>query len=121
VILVDTSMWVDHLRRPDDDLKALLEKGLVCVHPVVTGELALGSIRDRQEFLTLLDALARTRVATEADVRHLVEARRLHGRGLGYGDAHLLASTLITPDCRLWTRDEALGAAAAELGVGVRR
>jgi predicted nucleic acid-binding protein len=120
MILVDTSVWIDHLHRTVVGLSDLLVDGLVVGHPAVVGELALGSLRDRGTVLTLLDRLPRAQAATETEVRHLVEERALWGRGLGLVDAHLLASTLITPDCRLWSRDKRLRAAADQLGVGSR-
>jgi predicted nucleic acid-binding protein len=117
VILVDTSVWIDHLHRAERHLVELLEQAQVLVHPVVVAEIALGSVRDRATVLSLLDALPSSRPATDPEVRRLVDERALWGRGLGFGDAHLLASTLITPGGRLWTRDKRPRAAAAELGV----
>ena len=84
---------------------------------MVLGELALGTLADRSGFLRLLGHLPPPRVASHAEVLHLVESRRLYGRGLALVDAHLLAATLLTPGVRLWTRDRALRAAAEELDV----
>jgi len=117
VILVDTSVWIDHLHRADRDLAAALQADQVVRHPAVAGELALGSIATRSEFLEALDGLPCVRIAHDHEVRGLVEARRLWGRGLCWTDVHMLASTLVTPDCRLWTRDKRLRLAAVELGV----
>ena len=119
MILVDTSIWVDHLRRGDARLVGLLERSEVLTHSMVVGELALGSIRPREVLLDSLDALPRAVEASSAEVRHLIESRRLHGRGIGLVDAHLLASVLLTPASRLWTRDRRLGAVARELDLHV--
>jgi len=118
VILVDTSVWIDHLHRHDAELARLLEAVQVCVHPMVIGELALGSLRNRDGVLALLRALPSAVVATHDETMALVDARQLHGRGLGLVDAHLLASVLLTPDARLLTRDRRLAATAGALGIG---
>lgn len=118
MILADTSVWVDHLRANDEGLSALLETGGVVCHPFVVAEIALGSLRDRATVLGLLDGLPAPPVATPGEVRALIEARRLHGRGIGFVDASLLASCLLVPGTGLWTRDRRLGAAAASLGLG---
>ena len=101
---------------PDEQLAQALGRGEVARHSAVVGELALGSIATRSAFLRALDGLESVTVARDQDVRNLVEQRRLFGRGLGWVDAHLLASTLITPGCRLWTRDKRLALIAAEVG-----
>jgi predicted nucleic acid-binding protein len=119
VILVDTSIWVDHLRTSDARLAGLLERSEVLTHSMVVGELALGSISPREVLLDSLGALPRAVEASPAEVRHLIESRRLHGRGIGLVDAHLLASVLLTPASRLWTRDRRLGMAARELDLHV--
>ena len=116
MILTDTSVWVDHLRKGDRALSELLEQGQVVCHPFVIGELACGHLRNRTEILTLLAALPEAEMAEHDEVLQLVAGRRLHAKGLGWGDAHLLASTLLT-GCTLWTRDRALGAAARQLKV----
>jgi predicted nucleic acid-binding protein len=117
VILVDTSVWIDHLHRASKDLVEVLERGEVLTHPMVIGELALGSIRDRDTVLSLLARLRSTVVAGHDEVLAMVTARRLHGRGLSLVDAHLLASAHLTPECRIWTRDKRLGVAAAAVSV----
>jgi hypothetical protein len=117
VILVDTSVWIDHLHRGDQRLVELLERSLVAIHPHVIGELALGTLRDRAVVLGSLERLRRVTVARDSDVRRLVEDVPLWGKGLTLVDAHLLASTLVTPECLLWTRDRRLAAAARDLGV----
>lgn len=117
MILVDTSVWIDHLRSAEPGLVGLLESVAVATHPLVIGELAVGSLRNRLEFLQLLDELPRTPVADESEVLALVHAYALHGQGLGIVDVHLLASTLLAPGVSLWTRDTRLQAAASSLGV----
>ena len=116
MILVDTSIWVDHLRRGDAGLAALLEATDVAVHPVVVGELACGSLRQQSDVIRLLSALPQATTATHGEVMHFILARRLGGCGIGYVDAHLLASASID-GLRLWTRDKALAAQAARLGL----
>ena len=118
MILADTSIWVDHLRSGDAELGRLLERGEIVSHPFVVAEIALGSLRARGEVLGLLDGLASLPVARVSEVRALVEARRLFGRGIGFVDASLVASCLLAPGTTLWTRDRRLGAVAADLGIG---
>ena len=119
MILADTSIWVDHLRSGDAELGRLLERGEIVSHPFVVAEIALGSLRARGKVMgLLLDGLASLSVARVSEVRALVEARRLFGRGIGFVDASLVASCLLTPGTTLWTRDRRLGAVAAELGTG---
>jgi predicted nucleic acid-binding protein len=116
VILVDTSLWVDHLRSSSRDLVAALTDGEVLGHPHVTGELACGNLRNRTAILRLLRDLPRAVVATEEEALRCIERHRLHGRGLGWTDVHLLASALLTP-ARLWTLDAALAREARRCGV----
>lgn len=117
MILVDTSIWVDHLRRLNDDLTRMLEAQEVLIHPMVVGELALGSIHDRERSLRLLDRLPTLLTARHGEVRRFVESRSLSGRGMGFVDAHLLAAVLLDGQARLLTRDRRLRAVAEELGV----
>lgn len=116
MILVDTSVWIDHLRRGDRRLATLLDEEQVCCHPFVIGELACGNLHNRDEILGLLGALPRAEPADEPDVHHLVDARRLWGRGLGWVDMHLLAASLLA-GCTLWTRDKTLATAANDLAI----
>ena len=109
--LVDTSVWVEHLRRGDAELAALLDEGMVLVHPFVIGEVAAGTMRQREVVLGHLRHLPEAPVATEAEVHHLLEGHRLAGRGLGWIDLHLLASARLAA-VPLITRDSALRAAA---------
>jgi predicted nucleic acid-binding protein len=115
--LVDSGIWIDHLRSGDPDLHAALMAGRILGHPFVTGEIAMGSLKDRAEVLDRLKRLPQTGKARDKEVLDLVERRSLFGLGLGWVDAHLLASTLLTPDARLWTRDRRLHEAAERLGV----
>lgn len=115
MILVDTSVWIDHLRRRSAPLVAALEAGTVVTHPFVIGELACGMIRRRAEVLSLLQRLERTPVVTEEEALRLLEERRLMGRGIGWVDVHLLASSLVT-SARLWTVDRRLATVARDLG-----
>jgi predicted nucleic acid-binding protein len=108
VILADTSVWVDHLRRSSPDLARLLEGGEVLIHSFVIGELACGTLRNRREILDLLAGLPAATVATDDEVLHFIDERRLAGKGIGWVDAHLLASVTLTPEARLWTRDRRL-------------
>lgn len=118
MILVDTSVWIDHLRTGDGVLARRLGDGAVLVHPFVIGELALDRLRQRHAVLAALADLPRSAVAADTEVLHLVEREALFGRGIGYVDAHLLAAVRLTPGARLWTRDRRLRAAAEALGVG---
>jgi predicted nucleic acid-binding protein len=120
VILVDTSVWIDHFRTGDQALMHELEEGEVLTHPFVIGELACGNIRDRSGILRLLDDLPRAREATHDEVMAMVEGRRLMGTGIGYVDAHLLAAAALTPSTSLWTRDRRLATAARGLGLSRR-
>lgn len=115
MILVDTSVWIDQLRRGDATLAALLESANVVAHPFVVGELACGSLRPRSEVLRLLCDLPMATTATHDEAMHFITAHRLGSRGLGYVDVHLLASAAIDK-CRLWTRDRALRVQCKRLG-----
>jgi predicted nucleic acid-binding protein len=117
MILVDTSVWVDHLRLGVPALAALLDSGRARMHPFVIGELACGNLRNRREVLALLDRLPATPVATQAEVVPFIERHSLMGRGVGFIDVHLLASAMLG-QVRLWTRDRRLAEVAAEMGIG---
>lgn len=103
MILVDTSVWVDHLRAGDAELAALLNGSQVLMHPFVLGELACGNLRNRMEVLALLKDLPRAAVATDEEVLFFIEQHALMGRGIGYVDAHLLAAVALGDVTRLWT------------------
>ena len=114
--LVDTSVWIDHLREGDYVLSELLWEEEVLSHPFVVGELACGNLSNRAEILSCLKSLPTANVATETEAMRLIETRALMGKGLGYIDVHLLASTLLT-GAVLWSRDKRLTRMAQELGV----
>ena len=116
MILVDTSVWIDHLHRSVPDLVEALERDEVMTHPFVIGELACGTLAQRAEVLDLLAALPCAIVAADEEALELIEKCRLMGQGLGYIDVHLLASTMLTPDAQLWTSDRRLKTVAAALG-----
>lgn len=117
MILVDTSVWVQHLARtPSAMLASLLDDGRVAGHPFVVGELACGHMRQRQEILGRLALLPSLEVAGHDDALALLERRRLQGGGLSWIDVHLLASALIG-HVSLWTLDKPLAAAARSLGI----
>ncbi|MEA2642170.1 MAG: hypothetical protein QOF51_3564 [Chloroflexota bacterium] len=118
MILVDTSVWIDHLRQGDPALAAALDAGQVLVHPFVVGELACGHLIRRDEVLTLLQGLPRAPVASEHEALSFIENRTLMGRGIGYIDVHLLAAVALDGLATLWTRDRRLGVVAADLGLG---
>jgi predicted nucleic acid-binding protein len=117
VILVDSSVWVDHLRSDDRTLVHLLENAQVLVHPFVIGELALGNIRQRSNLLDRLQDLPRASVASERDVLQFIERHELFGLGIGYVDVHLLAAVRLTFNASIWTRDKRLLTVATHLGV----
>ena len=113
-VLVDTSIWVNHLRHGEADLVALLEEGAVLVHPFVIGELACGNLKNRAEILSLLGALPSAAVADHDEVMTLIEIHKLMGTGLGYVDVHLLASAILS-DVPFWTEARSLAKAAEGL------
>ncbi|MGB3796364.1 MAG: type II toxin-antitoxin system VapC family toxin [Alteraurantiacibacter sp.] len=119
MILADTSIWIDHLRAGDAELARRLSAGAIACHPFVVAEIALGSLRDRDGVLTLLDRLPGLPVAEAREVRTLIDARHLFSRGIGYVDASLVASCLLAPGSSLWTRDRRLAAIAEELEIGL--
>lgn len=116
MILVDTSVWVDHLRSGDAHLADLLERGKVVMHPFVVGEIACGSLTHRASILELLRQLPAAAVAESEEVLGFIERHSLHGKGIGYVDVHLLAAVALTQGASLWTRDKSLQAAADDLG-----
>ena len=115
MILVDTAVWIDHLRDGDRQLSELLDRSVVLAHPWVIGELALGNMRGRMEILRLLVDLPQATTATPAELLALIEHRELYGIGIGYVDAQLLAATMLADGATLWTRDRRLHAAAQQL------
>ena len=121
MILVDTSIWVDHLRTGNSVLVEQLRSGYVLCHPFIITELALGSLKSRDEIISLLNDLPKAPEATVEEVRILIEDRKLYGRGIGAVDLHLVASCLLTPGTPLWTSDKRLNAVAVELGVPIQQ
>lgn len=117
MILADTSIWIDHLRARNPLMDQLVSDAGLFMHPFVLGELALGSLNQRQALLHEWGKLPLLAVQRHNLVMALIERRRLFSRGIGYTDANLLASTLARPGTRLWTRDRRLAAMAAELDV----
>ena len=117
MILVDTSVWIEHLRQGDERLVQLLNRCQALTHPHVIGELALGSLQNRRGVLDALQALPQATVATDDEVLRCIDANTLAGIGIGYVDAHLLAAVRLTPGSRLWTRDKRLLAASTRLGL----
>ncbi len=117
MILVDTSVWIDHLRSGDSHLAELLDRDVAAIQDLVIGEIACGNLENRQEVLSLLAALPMCEAATHEEILFLIERHRLMGRGIGYIDASLLAAAVLC-SARLWTRDKRLAAMAKELGCG---
>lgn len=119
MILADTSIWIDHLRSGNNEMRKQLNQGQIVIHPFIIVELALGSLWERTKTLALLDLLPQVRVAQLDEVRLMIEARRLYSLGIGLTDAHLLASVFINPSTLLWTRDKRLRKVAEGLGIHV--
>jgi len=119
VILVDTSIWIDHFRYGDADLRKIIEDDRLLCHPFVVGELALGSLREREAVIAFLSAQREAVIATHAEVMTVIERHSIFSMGIGYTDAHLLTSTLLDRRSSLWTRDKRLAAAAQKVGASV--
>jgi predicted nucleic acid-binding protein len=119
MILVDTSVWIDHLRVGNARLSQMLNTGQVLTHPYVVGELALGSLKNRQTVLNALQDLPKTPVATDDEMLHFIETNALFGLGIGYIDVHLLVAVRMSPGALLWTRDKRLFAASDRLGLAL--
>ncbi len=115
MILVDTSVWVDHLQRGSTRLVQYLSQGAVLAHPFVVGELALENLRQRTQVLEALSQLPMATAATDSEVLEFIARQSLFGRGIGYVDAHLLAAARLTSGSWLWTLDQRLQAAASAL------
>lgn len=115
MILVDTSVWIDHLRVGDAALAETLEGGQVLMHPFVLGELACGGLKNRREVLELLGDLPLALAVTDTEALAFIENHALMGRGIGYIDIHLLASTALADAAVLWTRDQRLAEMAVSL------
>ncbi|MGA3119061.1 MAG: type II toxin-antitoxin system VapC family toxin [Syntrophobacteraceae bacterium] len=117
MILADTSIWIDHFRSGNKELRKHLNEGQIVIHPSIIAELALGLLHERTKTLALLDLLPQVRVAQLSEVRRMIEVRRLYSLGIGLTDAHLIASVFINPSTLLWTRDKRLRKAAEGLGI----
>lgn len=116
MILVDSSIWIDHFHHSDEALKELLLSNQVCIHPFILGELSCGNISNRKEILSLLRTLRSIDLVLDEEVFILIEDRKLYGKGLGFIDLHILASALIH-HVPIWTRDKSLKQVSKELGI----
>ena len=119
MILVDTSVWVDHLRRGNPVLSTALDSGRVLIHPFIVSELACGNLNRRAEILRHLRDLPQVPVATDEEALGFIESRHLMGRAVGYVDVHLLAAVALAGTARLWTRDKRLVEVASDLALAV--
>jgi predicted nucleic acid-binding protein len=117
MILVDTSVWIDHLRRGVPVLARALEEGRILMHPFVLGEVACGNIKNREEVLRLLRDLPAAPTVTDAEALGFIKRHALMGQGIGYIDVHLLASATLDGAARLWTRDRRLAEVAVDLAL----
>ena len=117
MILIDSSVWIDHLRRGDASLSLLLESGRACTHAFVVGELACGNLKSRNNLLDLLRSLPTLAAATDDEVLFFIERHQLMGQGMGYIDIHLLAAVAMNGATQLWTRDKKLAEIADKLGL----
>lgn len=117
MILVDTSVWIDHLRKADPQLIQLLLSGMVVIHPFIMGEIACGNLKNRDEILNLLNNLSPVKEASNTEVNYLIESKELMGKGIGYTDVHLLTSCLINHSTTIWTRDKRLLKQATRLAI----
>ena len=117
MILVDTSVWIDHLRKSDATLSGLLKQRSVLIHSMVIGEISVGSYRNRDGILFDLGLLPTATAATDGEVLRFISHNKLYATGIGYIDAHLLASVRLTPGATLWTRDKRLAKAAESLNL----
>ena len=117
MILVDTSVWIDHIRSAEPKLFDLLQRDVVMTHPAVIGEIALGRSKREEEIISSMSKLARAEVADDDEVLIFIRRNALAGSGIGYADAHILSSVRLTPGVTLWTRDRRLKAVAQRLGL----
>jgi hypothetical protein len=117
MILADTTVWIDHFRSDNQEMRRQLDKLNIVIHPFIIAELALGSLLERSKTLAWLDRLPQAGVAQISEVRQMIEMRSLCSRGIGLVDAHLIASIFIHPSTLLWTKDKWLRGIAEELGI----
>jgi predicted nucleic acid-binding protein len=115
MILADSTIWIDHLRKPIEQFMQMLDNEQIVIHPFIIGEVALGSHHDRARLISRLQRLVQVRVARTETVMALIEVEQLHGKGIGFVDANLLASVRLTPGTQIWTRDKSLHAVAERL------
>jgi predicted nucleic acid-binding protein len=106
--LVDTSVWIDHLNKSEPLLVSLLNDNVVCTHPFIIGEIALGNLRQREIVIGYLQGIPQARVGSDFEVMHFISKRMLYGKGIGYVDAHLVTSALLMDNIYIWTRDKKL-------------
>ncbi len=116
-LLIDSSVWIDHFEIKDISVTDLLKLPNICCHPYIVGEVAIGNLGNRNEVLETMKGLPTVEVARQDFVLKFVRQRKLYGKGIGFVDCHLLASTQITPNTLLWTSDKRLKRMASELGV----
>jgi predicted nucleic acid-binding protein len=121
MILVDSSVWIEHVRAPDEIMLELLRDRMVLVHPFVIGEMAIGHVRRREAVLSELKELPQAPLVDDDEVLEFIMKRRLFGQGIGYIDAHLLASSMISSKSSIWTLDRNLRAVAERLGLAADR
>jgi predicted nucleic acid-binding protein len=119
MILIDTSVWADHFRMAEPQLVGFAQEEIIQLHPLVLGELAMGNFANRTKVLNWLSELIPAAVASDDEVLRVVESQVLYGKGLGYVDAHLIASAMLTPEVQFWSRDKRLVSAAFEAGITV--
>ncbi len=117
LVLVDTSVWIDHLRDKNEQLINLLNQNQVLMHPMIRGELACGCLHNRIQILDLLKSLPMVKEATHDEALYCMEQHQLMGKGIGFIDLHLLASAFLSKDALLWTRDRRLNRVAQSLNV----
>ena len=117
MILADTSVWVEHFRSDNAEMRNLLTGRRIVIHPSIVAELALGSLQDRAGTLAMLDLLPQVRVARLSEIRQMIEARSFYNQGICLVDTHLIASIFLNPSTLLWTRDKRLRSVAVALGI----
>ena len=120
MILVDTSVWIDHLRNGNAVLVELLEQNCVVMHPLLLGELACGNLKNRDQLLQLWQNLGSLREINHKEALFFIEQNELMGKGVGYIDIYLLASVTLDANCQLWTLDKRLANVASELGCAMK-
>ena len=118
MVLVDTSVWIDHLRNNNQTLSWLLERNLVVIHPLIIGELACGNLNNRTELLRLWQSLESLPTLTDEETLFFIEKNQLMGKGVGYIDIQLLASIKLSKGVKLWTLDKRLTAIAEQRNLG---